>query len=91
MFWRRATERPLFIGLKEEEEPNVPFSIWKIRGYIRYGDADAFRFCRWRYAFSDDELVIEDYSDAAEQDDATIFEERIAPKLPALTVARRVQ
>ena len=31
MFWSRTTERPLFIGLNEEEEPNVPFSIWEIR------------------------------------------------------------
>ena len=31
MFWSRTKERPLFIGLNKEEEPNVPFSIWEIR------------------------------------------------------------
>ena len=86
MFWRRATERPLFIGLNEQEEPNAPFSIWEIRAYVRYGDADAFRFCRWPNAFSDDELVIEDYSDATEQDDSTIFE----GNLPEVEESQRI-
>jgi hypothetical protein len=45
--------------------------------YIGRGDADAYRFCRWRYAFLEEDLVTEPIPPGTEQDETAFFEDKV--------------
>ena len=43
--------------------------------YIRLDDADAFRFCRWKYVFPEEQLLIESKLDLSETEEETFWEQ----------------